>query len=407
MKIPMNKSEIQAMNRSFAILYKRRRGLLDSEETQQLKERVQKIRECSIDNLDELKEIAINNLQNNGIEVIYAEDSTEALKAVYSISKSERKVAKSKSNTAGEIGLSSYLEKRGVQVIETDLGDRIVQFTEEKKSSHPIGPAAHLNMDDISRIISDRLNQEVKSDAQEILNVVRQDVLEGIADCNVGITGANSLAAEDGSVVMVHNEGNISMVSMLDTHIIIVGVDKLVRTIEEAISVVKLETIYATGKTVPAYMNVISSPSKTADIEQILINGMYGASRVVVILLDNGRSKALKECPESLLCIGCGSCIVSCPIYNVIGFEFGYSRHLGGRGVVFSRYLRDNKICFESGLYTCTLCGQCTLDCPMEIPTNHLIEELRKESVKSGLINPEHKEIAEKIKKKGSPFPKS
>lgn len=404
MNTPMNESEIEAMNRSFTILNERRRKLLENEETQKLKNRVLKIREYSIDHLDELRETAINRLRGNGIEVIFAEDSTEAANAIYKIVKDEKKVAKSKSNTASEIGVIDFFKKKGIQLIETDLGDRIVQYTTKKKSSHPIGPAAHLSVDDIARIISDKFKREVKNDPQEILNIVRQDVLEEIADCRVGITGANSLAAEDGSLLMVHNEGNISMVSMLDTHIIVVGIDKLVRTIEEAISVVKLETIYATGKTVPAYMNVISSPSKTADIEQILLNGMYGASRVVVILLDNGRSKALEDCSESLLCIGCGSCIVTCPIYGILGYEFGYDRHLGGRGVVFSRYLRDEKICFDSGLFTCTLCGQCTLDCPMEIPTNHIIEQLRRESVNSGIFKDKHRKVANNIKDKGSPF---
>jgi L-lactate utilization protein LutB len=404
MKNSMNDAEIRAMNNSFRILNERRKKLLDNENTQKLKEKVRKIRQYSIDHQDELKDIAVKKLRDNGIEVIYALNSTEALEAIYDLVKNEKNVAKSKSNTASEIGITDFFRKNGINLIETDLGDRIVQFTNKKKSSHPIGPAAHLNVEDIARIISEKLNEEVKSDPQQILEIVKLDVLKGIKKCNVGITGANSLAAQDGSLIMVHNEGNISLVSLLDTHIIIVGIDKLVRTIEEAISVVKLETIYATGKTAPAYMNVISSPSKTADIEQIILNGMYGASRVVVILLDNGRSQALKECPESLLCIGCGSCIVTCPIYNVLGYEFGYNRHLGGRGVVFSRYLRDKQISFKSGLFTCTLCGQCTLDCPLEIPTNHHIEELRRQSVNSGIFNEKQKEISQNIRRNGSPF---
>ena len=244
----------------------------------------------------------------------------------------------------------------------------------------------------------------MKAEPREIQDIIRKDVLEELRRCKVGVTGANSLAAEDGSLIMVHNEGNITLVSMLDTHIIIVGIDKLVRTIEEAISVVKLETIYASGKTAPAYINVISSPSKTADIEQIHLKDMYGANRVVVVLLDNGRSKALKDCPECLLCIGCGSCVVSCPIYNVLGYEFGYRRHLGGRGVVFSRFLKDKKICLQSGLYTCTLCGYCTIECPLEIPINHLIEELRRESVDSDICREVHRKIADRIKNSGSPF---
>ncbi|MCE5214724.1 MAG: LUD domain-containing protein [Methanobacterium sp.] len=404
MKTNIKESEIQAMNKSFRILNERRKKLLDNSQTEKLKKQVKKIREYSINHLDDLKELAFKRLRDNGIEVIYASDANEALKAIYGIVKDEKYVAKSKSNTASEIGITDLFKEKGIKLIETDLGDRIVQFTTKKKSSHPIGPAAHLNIGDIAELLSKKFKKHVNEDPQEILNLVRQDVLEEIESCNVGITGANSLAAEDGSLVMVHNEGNISLVSMLNTHIIIVGIDKLVRTIEEAISVVKLETIYATGKTVPAYMNVISSPSKTADIEQILLNGMYGASRVVVVLLDNGRSKALKDCPESLFCIGCGSCIVTCPIYNILGYDFGYNRYLGGRGVVFSRYLRNEQICYDSGLFTCTLCGQCTLDCPLEIHTNHLIQELRCESVNSGLFKDKHRKTAQKIKRNGSPF---
>lgn len=400
----MKESEILSMNQSFQILNDRRRKLLDNEDTRKLKESVMEIRKHSIKNLDQLIDDAVNNLSRNGMKVVYANNSQEALEAIYEVVGNEKCVAKSKSNTASEIGITGFLEEEGIELIETDLGDRIVQFTPNKKSSHPIGPAAHLNIEEIARILRDEMKKPVKNDPQEILEIVRQDVLDGISNCRVGITGANSVAARDGSLVMVHNEGNISLVSMLDTHIVVVGVDKLVRTIEEAISVVKLETIYATGKTVPAYMNVISSPSKTADIEQVLLMGMYGAKRVVVILLDNGRVEALKESEESLLCIGCGSCIVTCPIYSVLGYEFGYERHLGGRGVVFSRYLRDTEVCFDSGLYTCTLCGQCTLDCPMEIPTNHLIEMLRRESVESGILKEEHKEIARKIKRDGNPF---
>ena len=400
----MNPSEIDAMNRSFSILDRRRRALMENEETSELKDVVKKIREYSISHLEELQKIAIKKLQDNGVEVFVAEDSKEALNTIYSIIGNEKLVAKSKSNTAGEIGLLEFLENKGVEVLETDLGDRIVQFTPQRMSSHPIGPASHLTMEAIAKIVSKKFKQDVKAEPREIQDIVRKDVLEELSRCKVGVTGANSLAAEDGSLIMVHNEGNITLVSMLDTHIIIVGIDKLVRTIEEAISVVKLETIYASGKTAPAYINVISSPSKTADIEQIHLKDMYGANRVVVVLLDNGRSKALKDCPECLLCIGCGSCVVSCPIYNVLGYEFGYKRHLGGRGVVFSRFLKDKKICLQSGLYTCTLCGYCTIECPLEIPINHLIEELRRESVDSDICREVHRKIADRIKNSGSPF---
>ena len=397
----MKKSEIQAMNRSFGILEERRAKILDDERTIQLKERVKAIREHSINHMEELIEKATVRLQENGVEVVLAEKSENALEAIYSIVKDQKMVAKSKSNTAGEIGLNEFLEDKGVKVVETDLGDRIVQLDPDSRPSHPIGPASHLRMDDIAKIISHEFKINVKPEPRVILNIIKEEVLLKLSKCSVGITGANSVAADDGSILTVHNEGNINLVSMLDTHIVIVGIDKLVETIEDAVSVVKLETIFASGKTVPAYMNVISSPSKTADIEQILLKDMYGARRVVVILIDNGRSQAIQEGGECLLCIGCGSCIVSCPIYNAVGYEFGYKRHLGGRGVVLSSFIEGKESCFDSGLFTCTLCGLCTLECPVGVRTSHLIKELRNDS---DMICSEHEIIKERIKKKGSPF---
>ncbi len=400
----MKKSEIKAMNRSFGILEDRRAKIIDDDRTLQLKEHVMKIREHSIKNMDKLVDKGIKNFKKNGIEVILAETSKDALEAIYNIVKDESIIAKSKSNTAGEIGLLEHLEERGVQVVETDLGDRIVQLDSTSEPSHPIGPAAHLRMDDIAKIISKEFNIDVKPEARIILDIIKEDVLLKLSKCNIGITGANSIAADDGSILTVHNEGNINLVSMLDTHIIIVGIDKFVETIEDAVSVVKLETIFASGKTVPAYMNVISSNSKTADIEQILLNNMYGARRVIVVLLDNGRTQAIKEGGECLLCIGCGSCIVTCPIYNELGNEFGYRRYLGGRGVILSSFFEGDTSCFDSGLYICTLCGLCTTKCPVGIRTNYLINNLRNNSVNQDIILERHKIVKECIKNKGTPF---
>jgi len=398
----MNKSQLTIMNRSFTKLNQRREALLQDETTINLKERVKKIRSNSIKQLSLLLEKAGKNLIDNGIEVIYAGNAEEAKISIYQLVKNEDTIAKSKSNTAGEIKLTEYLEKNGIEVLETDLGDRIVQF-DKSRPTHPIGPACHLDMKNISKIISSEFGREIQAEPTAILEAVKTDILEKITHCNVGITGANSVAAEDGSLVMVHNEGNISLLTMMDLHIILVGIDKLVPTVEDAISVVKLETIYATGKKVPAYMNVISSPSKTADIEQIILKDMYGAKRVVVVFLDNGRTRALEEKEECLWCIGCGACIVNCPVYTTIGPEFGYLRHLGGKGIVLSHFI-DGEVSYDSGLYKCTLCGQCTVECPVEIPINDMLEDLRKESVKEGIYPEEHGEILDNLKKSGTPF---
>lgn len=399
--------KLKSMHKSFKILKDRKSTLLKREEDQikLLKERVSAIRKDTVENLDVLFQIAKVRFEENGIELIYAEDSEEALNEIYKIIEDDNIVCKSKSNTINEIGLSSFLDKKEIELVETDLGDRIVQIDPESKGpSHPIGPAAHLDMNQIAKIASRKFKKEVKPEPREILEVIKQDVLKRLSNCRVGITGANSVAAEDGALLMVHNEGNITLVTMKDIHIAVVGIDKLVRTVEDAVSVVKLETIFATGKKIPAYMNVISSSSKTADIEQILLKDMYGAKKVIVILLDNGRSKVIEEYPECLLCIGCGSCILSCPVYNVIGSEFGYRGYLGGRGVSFSRFIRDNQISFDSGLFKCTECGLCTLECPLNIKTSKMIERLREESIKTGFYPRKHEDTAKKIKKRGSPF---
>jgi L-lactate utilization protein LutB len=400
----MKDSEIIVMNRSFGILNRRRATLLQDKRTLKLKKRVKKIREESTARLHQLLEIAMERLQDNGIEVIVARDSQEAVDAIYGLVKDQELVAKSKSNTTGEIELTEYLEKKDIKVLETDLGDRIIQFDSLSHSSHPIGPASHLDLTRIAEIVSEQFGFKVPADPRAIVDKIKSDIMVKLKKCEVGITGANSVAAEDGSLVMVHNEGNISLLSMLDTHIVIVGIDKLVPTIEDAISVVKLETIYATGKNVPAYMNIVSSPSKTADIEQVILKEMYGANRVIVVLLDNGRVKALEDGVECLWCIGCGSCIVNCPIYNVLGSDFGYLSHLGGRGVILSRFIENQKTCIDSGLYNCTLCGLCTLECPVEIHTNEMIQKLRRESVEKGIFLAEHDKIKNNIKKRRSPF---
>lgn len=401
----MKKSEINVMNHSFSILNSRRTSLLQDKHTLKLKKRVKKIREDSIAHINQLLEIAMERLLDNGIEVIIARDAQEAVEAIYDLVKDQKLVAKSKSNTAGEIGLTENLEKKGIKVLETDLGDRIIQFDSFSYSSHPIGPASHLDLTRIAEIVSEHFGLEVPAEPRAIINRVKNDIVLKLNTCEVGITGANSIAAEEGSLLMVHNEGNISLLSMLDIHIVLVGIDKVVPTLEDAISVVKLETIYAIGKKVPAYINVISSPSKTADIEQVLLKDMYGAKRVIAVLLDNGRLQALKDGLECLWCIGCGSCIVNCPIYNVLGPDFGYLTHLGGRGVILSRFLEDHETCFNSGLFNCTLCGLCTIECPVEIPTNEMIQRLRKESVEKGIFLEKHNKIKNNIKKKKSPFP--
>ena len=397
----MKNSELETMRKSFDTVKRRSSSIKDLPSIKRLTSRVREIKKYSFDNKDELLNQVLESFKRNDIEYKFAKTSRDALNIIDElIDEYDAKViAKAKSNTLGEIGLKDHLD---IDVVETDLGDRILQLKkEDNKPVHPTGPASHLNVDEITNIVNESLDENVAAEPTEIMRAVRSDVLKRLESARVGISGANAIASEEGSIVMVHNEGNISIVSLKDLHIIVAGIDKIVPTLEDAISVVKLETVFATGSFVTSYMNVVSGPSKTADIEKKLIKNMYGAERVVVILLDNGRSDAIEEC---LYCIGCGNCIVHCPVYNAVGNEFGFNNYLGGRGVAMSKFIEDDETCFDSGLYMCTLCGLCTLNCPLAIPTNEIIENMRKLSADVGFYPRAHGKIKDNISNNNSPY---
>lgn len=399
----MNEKELETMRKSFSTV-KNRSSKIDQSKINRLEKRVRSIKNESIDNLNSLKEEALEAFEKNGVEVIEASDASEARRIILDLIRQAETdtVAKSKSNTLGEINLKTFLKENDVEVVETDLGDRILQLKKtDNKPVHPTGPASHLNVSQIAEIVNESLNTSVDEVPREIMEVVKGDVLERLEKCSVGISGANVIAAEEGAIVLVHNEGNISIVSSKDLHIVVAGIDKFVDSLESAISIAKLETVYATGNYLTSYVNVISGPSKTADIEKKLLKNMYGAERVVLILLDNGRSEIDNE---ALLCIGCGNCLIHCPVYNAVGNEFGFNNYLGGRGVAMSKFIEDNETCFNSGLYMCTLCGLCTLNCPVSIPTNEIIEMLRKNSASNGFYHKVHGNIKNNIKDHNSPY---
>ena len=400
----MKASELETMRKSFNTVKKRSNTIKDSPSTKRLIKRVQEIKKYSIDNNEELFNQTLESFNRNDIDIRLANSSKDALDVIDELLEEFNctTIAKAKSNTLGEIGLKNHLKDSNIDVVETDLGDRILQLKKtDNRPVHPTGPASHLNISKITDIVNESLDVNVHPEARQIMETVRSDVLKRLENANVGISGANAIASEEGSLVMVHNEGNISIVSLKDLHIIVAGIDKIVPTLEDAISVVKLETIFATGNYVTSYMNVISGPSKTADIEKKLLKNMYGAEKVVVILLDNGRSQATQEC---LYCIGCGNCVVHCPVYNAVGNEFGFNNYLGGRGVAMSKFIEDEETCYNSGLYMCTLCGLCTLNCPVAIPTNEIIENMRKLSTDVGFYPKAHGIIKDNVSNKDSPY---
>lgn len=400
----MKASELETMRKSFNTVKSRSNSIKDSPSTKRLESRVREIKKFSIENNEKLLNQLVESFKRNDIDCKIADTSKDALDIIDELLDEfdATTIAKAKSNTLGEINLKKHLADKDIDVVETDLGDRILQLKKtDNKPVHPTGPASHLDISKITEIVNESLDANVTPRPRDIMEFVRGDVLNCLKNARVGISGANAIAAEEGSLLMVHNEGNISIVSLKDLHIIVAGIDKIVPTLEDAISVAKLETIFATGNYVTSYMNVISGPSKTADIEKKLLKNMYGAEKVVVILLDNGRSEATPEC---LYCIGCGNCVVHCPVYNAVGNEFGFNNYLGGRGVAMSKFIEDDETCFNSGLYMCTLCGLCTLNCPVSIHTNEIIENMRKISTDVGFYPRAHGKIKDNISNNNSPY---
>ena len=408
----MKEEEIESMRKVFNNLKRKIEPLAESPKIQALQKRVIDIRKDAIENNEELISIAKERFKENDIDYFYAKDGEEARKILLDLineeiessdlDRNEIYIAKSKSNTLREIDATQFLEDNGMKIVETDLGDRILQLKKEDNSPvHPTGPASHLTVQDIAGIVNEAMGLDLPAVPRPIMEAVRADVLNLLHKSYIGISGSNSIAAEDGAILMVHNEGNISLVQNKKLHIVVAGIDKLVPFVEDSVSIAKLETAYATGKPLTSYMNIVAGPSKTADIEKKLLKNMYGAEKVAVILLDNGRKEAIEEC---LWCIGCGNCVVSCPVYNILGNEFGYHSYLGGRGVAMSKFLKDNQVSVDSGLYKCTLCGMCTENCPVLTPTYEIIENLRTQAQEEGLSRNQHKRIRDNIKENGSPY---
>lgn len=399
----MDETEIKQMRKSFDLVKSRTEVLTKEPRVQKLRERVTKIRKNAIAHNEELIEEVKESFDRNDIDYYFAEDGDEALDIIYRLIEEydpeDKRLIKSKSNTWGEISGRSKLEARGVTVVETDLGDRLLQLKgHDNRLSHNTVPAAHLSINEIVDIVNNALNVNIPPDHQTILETVRADVKEHIAKAQVGLTGANAISAEDGSLSIVHNEYNVAYASSRRLHIVLAGIDKLVPTAEDCISVCKLDAVYGIGAHISSYINTIAGPSKTADIENKILKPMYGAERVVVVFLDNGRSKAREEC---LWCINCGNCVVSCPVYNSVGNDFGFNYYLGGRGIAMSRYLNEKEDKDDKQLYMCTLCGNCTLNCPVATPTNKVMEDLRSETKYH--MKP-HIVIKDNIEENGTPY---
>jgi iron-sulfur cluster protein len=383
---------------------KRKRALLKNNlEYENFREELHQIKKRAISQIESLKKKAISALKENGINVFEVKDGKEAREIIEKLLKGKTKIIKSKSNAFNEIEEDGFLADK--ELTETDLGDFICQIMEEKES-HPVLPAIHLTPEEIVKKIKEKFNTDVEPKPEKIASFVRNLLREKISKAEAGISGANAIAA-DGKILILENEGNISLVSRWpETHIVISGFEKIVENLEDALKIIKASAIWGTGQDFPVYVSIISGPSKTADIQNQTVIGAQGAKEVNLILIDNGREKILKEGFEEILyCINCGACLNFCPVFHQIGRNYG-SKYLGPKGIILATFSEGFKKAIEANCFSCTSCMACYQNCPVKINLPELMKKLRSYLEKENLQTETNKEMIENIRKFGNPFGK-
>lgn len=320
--------------------------------------------------------------EKSGSIIHLASDVKEALTAIKNItvSNNSRLIVKSKSMVSEEIELNRHLEEWGHTVVETDLGEWIVQLAGERPS-HITAPALHKTKEDIAELLSQKLGIEVAPDAQGIVKLARREMRKYFSEADIGISGANFAVAESGTLVLVSNEGNARLVTSLPPiHIAIVTTEKFVETLEEATALVKTLIAASSGMKMTSYISFITGPSRTTDIEKELIIGVHGPQEVHIIILDNGRLKARKnkDLNQTLYCLKCGGCMLVCPVFlSLGGHAYGGPVYPGGIGLLLTEVL-DSFELSKSLLDFCADCKKCEEFCPVGIPAGELLCKLKE-----------------------------
>ena len=358
------------------------------------------MKEKIFSDIENLRRRTVENLSKNGIKVFEASDTAAAQKILKDLTASDQLIVKAKTTAADEIDIDGVL---GEKLVSTDLGDFIMSIS-GARDMHPVFPSFHLTPKQISEIIKQKFGEDIAPDAKSIAAFARKYLRGKMAAATVGVTGANVITS-DGRIVLLENEGNISLVSRLpDKHIIIAGWEKIVPTIDEAMKVVRAATVWGAGHDWPVYVSIISGPSKTADIQNELVVGAQGAKEVYLILLDNGREKMLKDGFEELLyCINCGACLNFCPAYHQLGTKYG-DKYLGSKGIILSAFMVELLRAKESGCYSCTLCSACVENCPAKIDLPGMMKKIRSKLNEKNLETEENKKMIGNTRKFGNPF---
>jgi len=337
------------------------------------------IRANVVANLDHYLDLFTRNAANAGATVHFAVDAAEASTIVMDIvkAKNAKLVAKSKSMVSEEVHINHALEDAGVECVETDLGEWIVQLAHETPS-HIIIPAIHKNKAQIQALFQKEGGEELAPETKVLAQFARRKLREKFAAADIGMTGCNFGIADTGSIALFSNEGNARMVSTLPkTHIVMMGMERIVPSFADLEAMQNLLPRSATGQKTTVYMSVLTGPRRAGEVD--------GAEEMHIVILDNGRSTALAdpEFREVLNCIRCGACLNVCPVYRHVGGHAYGSVYSGPIGAVITPLLNKDKASAELP-FASSLCGACYEACPVKIPLHDLLVRLRRRYVEAG-----------------------
>jgi len=358
----------------------RRESLKELDDVEGTREWAKAVRQRVLDDLDVWLEVFERNAAARGATVLWAETPADINAHVLEIARRHgvQKIIKSKSMVSEESELDRAIEAAGLTVIETDLGEYILQINDYEPPSHIIGPALHKSKDEVSDLFARRHATARKVGIEDLCLEARGVLRQHYLTADMGISGGNFFVAETGSVVLVTNEGNATLTTTLPrVHVAISGIEKIVPTLEDVSTLLRLLTRSATGQSISNYVDVLTGTKGPGEF--------HGAEHMYFILVDAGRTGVLgSELQPALRCIRCGACMNHCPVYqNIGGHSYGWV-YPGPIGSI----LTPSYIGLENALdlpHAATLCNQCGVVCPVKIPLPDLLRKLREQQFARGL----------------------
>ena len=353
---------------------KRRESLVELDDFEGTREAARAVRQRALDNLDAWLQIFETNATARGATVLWAETPDDVNRHVLDIAARHgvRKIIKSKSMVSEESALNRAIEAAGLQVVETDLGEYILQINDYEPPSHIIGPALHKSKEEVSDLFARVHGTALKTGIGDLCLEARKVLRTHYLSADMGISGGNFFVAETGSVVLVTNEGNATLTTTLPkVHVAISGLEKIVPTLEDVATLMRLLPRSATGQSISNYVDILTGTKGAGEF--------HGAEHMYFVIVDAGRSGVLAgELKEALRCIRCGACMNHCPVYqNIGGHSYGWV-YPGPIGSI----LTPAYIGIENALdlpQASTMCNQCGVVCPVKIPLPDLQRKLREQ----------------------------